>query len=217
MVGSSPINPMPSEHMDKHNHTSPDSQADNIDLYALGMLSAAERAEFETAIRAGEIDANDLDESLQTITGLSEEIAAAMPTPRKAVKDALMSAITGQPAAPAESVTKEQMFLYANDGEWQELFPGIRIRVLHYNEADGRTMFLARLGPGSAYPAHRHKGLEECLVLEGDLHVDGRVLRAGDFTAAYDENVHIDTHSEEGCLLLLTSPLNDEMLGDDHA
>lgn len=207
---------MPSEHMDKNNHTSPDSSADNVDLYVLGMLSAAERAEFEAAVHAGEIDANDLDESLQTLTGLSEEIAAAMPTPRKAVKDALMSAITGGPAESSKRETKEQMFLYADDGEWHELFPGIRIRVLHQNEADGRTMFLARLDPGSAYPAHRHKGLEECLVLEGDLNVDGRTLRAGDFTAAYDENVHIDTHSKEGCLLLLTSPLNDEMLDDDH-
>jgi len=84
--------------------------------------------------------------------------------------------------------------------------------VLHQDVEHARTMFLVRLEPGAEYPSHRHMGLEECLVIEGDLHVDGNVLRSGDFTATYSDKIHIDTHSKEGCLLLISSPMNDEFL-----
>jgi anti-sigma factor ChrR (cupin superfamily) len=105
-----------------------------------------------------------------------------------------------------------QIFVLANGGEWVELLPGIQMKVLHQDVEHSRTTFLARLAPGASYPSHRHMGLEECLVIDGDLHVDGTVLRSGDFTASYYDKVHIDTHSEEGCLLLISSPMNDEFL-----
>ncbi|HVZ41309.1 MAG TPA: cupin domain-containing protein [Candidatus Kapabacteria bacterium] len=193
--------------MNEKTHTSPEQSADTAALYALGTLSPSEVEEFESRILAGQVDPVELDESLQAMTALCEEVASVMPTPRRAVKDSIMAAI----GAPPE---REQVFLYAHEGEWQEIMPGISLRLLHEDPVQGRTMVLARLQPGAAYPPHRHMGLEQCLVLEGDLHVDGHDLRSGDFTASYFNKIHIDTHSKEGCLLLLTTPLNDEIL--DH-
>ena len=196
--------------MEENNKNTPDRQAELIELYALGMLTPEETTEFEVQVMAGTIDANALEENLRATTALAEELASVMPAPRRAVKDAIMAAIAPpQPEGPEEP---KQIFVLANEGEWQEMAPGIAMKVLHHDASMQRTTVLVRIAPGAAYPAHRHRGLEECLVLEGDLRVDGTILRAGDFTASYEEKVHIDTHSEEGCLLLISSPLNDEIL-----
>jgi len=197
--------------METNNNNTPGHEAESIDLYALGLLSARETAEFEAEVLAGEVDAESLEEQLQTITALCEDIAQSMPTPRRAVKDAIMAAIA--PAQPNARLSESgQIFVLSKGGEWAELLPGIMMKVLHQDDEHNRTTFLARLAPGASYPSHRHMGLEECLVIEGDLHVDGTVLREGDFTASYYNKVHIDTHSEAGCLLLISSPMNDEFL-----
>lgn len=199
--------------MNTNTNNTPGDPADKAELYALGLLSPREAEEFEAKVLAGEVDAEALEEHLQTMTALCEEIAQVMPTPRRAVKDAIMAAIA-PPASQSEpgGDASGQIFLFAKDGEWVEMMPGITMKVLHHDVEHERTTFLVRLAPGAQYPSHRHMGLEECLVIEGDLHVDGNVLRSGDFTATYSDKVHVDTHSEEGCLLLISSPMNDEFL-----
>lgn len=199
--------------MNTNTNNTPGDPADDAGLYALGLLSPRETEEFEAKVLAGEVDAEALEEHLQTMTALCEEMAQVMPTPRRAVKDAIMAAIAPPtPHAEPKVDPSGQIFLLANEGEWVEMLPGIMMKVLHQDVEHGRTTFLARLAPGAQYPSHRHMGLEECLVIEGDLHVDGSVLRSGDFTASYQDKVHIDTHSEDGCLLLISSPMNDEFL-----
>lgn len=178
------------------------------ELYALGALSPAEREKLEADILAGNIDPEDIHEHLQTITELAEDIASVMPAPRRAVKDGIMAAISGT-ETPQEQKT---IFVLADEGVWVDMAPGISIKVLFQDADKARTTLLVRLQPGAAYPPHRHIGTEECLVLEGDLHVDGTVLHAGDFTVSFNDRIHTDTHSSEGCLLLINSPMNDEFL-----
>jgi anti-sigma factor ChrR (cupin superfamily) len=192
-------------------HTNPDDPADLASLYALGALSADEAEAFEANINAGGPGTEELDEHLGTMIDLCEELASVMPTPRRAVKDAIMATIAGM-EAPSSSRDQGQVFILANQGEWQDMAPGIKAKILYADPTGDRTTLLVRIDPGAAYAPHRHQGLEECLVIEGDLHVDGTILRAGDYTASFQDKVHIDTHSEEGCLLLISSPLNDEFL-----
>ena len=189
-------------------HTNPDDPAELAALYALGALGAGEAEAFEAHVIAGEASA---EEHLNTMTDLCEELASIMPTPRRAVKDSIMAAIAGldAPSAPED---QGQIFVLSNQGEWQDMAPGITAKILYADPKGDRTTLLVRIDPGAAYAPHRHQGLEECLVLEGDLHVDGTVLHAGDYTASFLDKVHIDTHSEQGCLLLISSPLNDEFL-----
>ncbi len=195
-------------------HTSPESGA----LYALGALAPDEAAAFESRLLAGEVDARELEDHLQVMTALCEEIASVMPAPRRTLKDAVMAAVTPQAEEqpPAETMPR-QIFVLAGEGEWQQAAPGISLKILHADPHGERTTVLVRIDPGAAYPPHRHRGVEECLVLEGDLHVDGTVLTAGDFTASFHDKIHIDTHSRQGCLLLISSPLNDEFLGHEGA
>jgi len=200
----------------EQNNNDPRTFPESGALYALGALPADEAAAFESRLLAGDVDAGELEDHLLTMTALCEEIASAMPTPRRALKDAVMAAITPPTEEPPQTEeTPKQIFVLAEEGEWQQAAPGISLKLLHADPEGARTTVLVRIDPGAAYPPHRHRGVEECLVLEGDLHVDGRVLGAGDFTASFYDKVHIDTHSEGGCLLLISSPLNDEFLGPD--
>jgi anti-sigma factor ChrR (cupin superfamily) len=65
---------------------------------------------------------------------------------------------------------------------------------------------------GTSYPPHRHADVEECYVLQGDLRVAGRVLRAGDYQRADRDSVHGVQSTENGCLLLIVSSTDDELL-----
>jgi anti-sigma factor ChrR (cupin superfamily) len=72
---------------------------------------------------------------------------------------------------------------------------------------------LVRMAAGTSYPGHRHARAEECLVVQGDLHVgDDLVMHAGDFQRAEPGSVHVPQWTERGCLLLVTSSVDDDLL-----
>jgi anti-sigma factor ChrR (cupin superfamily) len=90
---------------------------------------------------------------------------------------------------------------------------GIRVRRLAVDPLAGRVTMLVRMAPGTAYPAHRHGGAEECFVLEGDVRVgEGLHMRAGDFQRAEAGSVHPVQTTDGGCLLLIASSTSDELL-----
>ena len=111
-----------------------------------------------------------------------------------------------------ESDSLAHVILRSDEGEWADILPGIKVKVLFENPTSGRTTYLARLQPGATYPDHRHHGEEELLVLEGDIYLSGQPLYPGDFSVSVPDSVHHDTHSRGGCLCLVTSRMNDEFL-----
>jgi anti-sigma factor ChrR (cupin superfamily) len=57
-----------------------------------------------------------------------------------------------------------------------------------------------RMQPGAVTIAHDHSGMEEFLVLEGDLvDADGTVFTTGDFVS-YDPGTHHHSSTAGGCL-----------------
>jgi quercetin dioxygenase-like cupin family protein len=71
---------------------------------------------------------------------------------------------------------------------------------------------LVRMEPGSSYPGHVHGGPEECYVISGDLRVgDSLHMRAGDYQRVAAGMTHPVQSTDEGCLLLITSSLHDEL------
>jgi anti-sigma factor ChrR (cupin superfamily) len=69
-----------------------------------------------------------------------------------------------------------------------------------------------RMEPGTSYPRHRHKGVEEGYVLEGDLHVGDEAMKAGDCQRAETESIHAVQSTESGCLLRIVSSTVDELV-----
>ncbi|TAJ19241.1 MAG: hypothetical protein EPO68_06585 [Planctomycetota bacterium] len=91
--------------------------------------------------------------------------------------------------------------------------PGISVRKLFVDADADRVTMLVRMRAGASYPGHRHAGPEECYVLAGDIRVGPDLhMRAGDYQRADVGSVHPVQSTDGGCLLLITSSLNDELL-----
>jgi quercetin dioxygenase-like cupin family protein len=90
-------------------------------------------------------------------------------------------------------------------------FEGIEARRLFVDHDNDRVTMLVRMRAGARYPGHVHASAEECYVVSGDLHVGDRRMHAGDFQRAEPGSLHPVQSTENGCVLLLTSSLHDEL------
>ncbi|MBI5435467.1 MAG: cupin domain-containing protein [Planctomycetes bacterium] len=88
-----------------------------------------------------------------------------------------------------------------------------RITALFSVDAEARkATMLIRMAAGTSYPRHRHAAREECFVLEGTLEVGASTLRAGDFQVAERDSIHDVQATDTGCLLLIVSSQDDELV-----
>jgi quercetin dioxygenase-like cupin family protein len=72
---------------------------------------------------------------------------------------------------------------------------------ISYDPATGQGCYAMRMQPGAVTIAHDHVGMEEFLILEGDLiDSDGTVLGPGDFVS-YEAGTHHNSRTESGCLI----------------
>ena len=93
-----------------------------------------------------------------------------------------------------------------DEGQWFESSPGVLVKRLFENPETGTFTSLVRMLPGSIGTLHRHPGIEECIILEGDFHVAGSVLGPGDYHIAGAASVHDKPYSIGGTLLLIIGP-----------
>lgn len=103
-------------------------------------------------------------------------------------------------------------FVRASEGVWHNLAPGVVAKVLSYDSVSHRVTSLLRIAPGTSYAPHRHAAAEELYVLEGGCLCGGRELAVGDYHRAEAGTEHHDTSSDDGCLLLVISSPQNEML-----
>ena len=70
-----------------------------------------------------------------------------------------------------------------------------------YDAETEQGTYLMRMEPGAVTIAHDHAGMEEFLVLEGDLvDSDGTTFGPGDFVS-YEAGTHHNSWTEGGCLI----------------
>lgn len=101
----------------------------------------------------------------------------------------------------------------AQDGGFRPLaIPGISVRPLFHDKDRNYVTTLVRFEPGARYPVHRHSQVEECYVLEGDLHHGETVYGPGDYQRAEPGSLHGEQWSEKGCLVLILADPQDEVL-----
>jgi len=112
----------------------------------------------------------------------------------------------------SQSLSQGLTFIKAAEGVWRELAPGVSAKVLSFDAVSRRASTLLRIAPGTSYAPHRHTEMEELFVLEGGCRVAGCELTAGDYHRAEAGTEHHDTSSDDGCLLLIISSPQNEML-----
>ena len=173
------------------------------DFYAAGALERDELAEFKEHLSSGCLQCQRrIRETQNTLAGIPTSLELISPAP--AVKQRILDRI--------DSETAGLVFIHAAEGSWVEAEPGIFAKILNMDAERGRLTALVRLAPGSRYAAHRHLGSEEVLVLEGSCYCGGRLLRKGDYHRAEVGSIHVDMRTDEGSLMLITAPLQSEML-----
>jgi anti-sigma factor ChrR (cupin superfamily) len=68
---------------------------------------------------------------------------------------------------------------------------------------------LVRLAPNVEYPPHRHAGVEELHLLDGELWIDDRKLLPGDYNFAQAPSGDKRVWSETGCTCVLVTSTRD--------
>ena len=71
-----------------------------------------------------------------------------------------------------------------------KIHPNLRIKVLMRDDKQGQVAALVRFPPGYVEPAHQHVTSHCVVVLEGEQHVAGKVLKKGDFHYAPPNTLH---------------------------
>jgi anti-sigma factor ChrR (cupin superfamily) len=96
--------------------------------------------------------------------------------------------------------------------EWKEAAPGISCKLLSADLEQNRVSMLVRLAPGTHYPSHRHDDAEELHLLHGELIIDDKTFRPGDYRRAEPGTVDHRVWTETGCTCLLMTSLHDVIL-----
>ncbi|HEX8502612.1 MAG TPA: cupin domain-containing protein [Pyrinomonadaceae bacterium] len=222
-------------------HTTADEEAaGRAALYALGALEGDEARDFEEHVAAGcEACAVELREFEGVVAGLG--LAAAEAEPPEGVRSRLLALVSegggGAAGGAAEDCAAEDcaeaapadaaadgpnlhgggegfLVVRAGEGAWLPTGDaGVSYKMLYADPGRGTFTTLVRMRPGSRIRPHRHLGVEQCLVLEGDVRSGATGMTAGDFNCSLPGSVHEELVTINGALLLLVSPERYEPIG----
>ncbi len=132
-----------------------------------------------------------------------------------ALRDRLLESIrkkSALPSRPISPVIFEEaglIVLRTSQMEWTSPSPAFSVKVLFDDKAHDMTTTIVRMEPGTIYPPHRHKRVEEVYVLQGHLQVE---LQEGDFCLSQPDTVHQGSYSKTGCLLVVKTSKYDEIV-----
>lgn len=188
-------------------HSVADEQIrEQLALYALGALSQQEArvVEFHLAENC-EVCASELQQFESVVEALGFSVRPAMPP--ASVREKLISGLAKETQAisPSPGASLRNYTLREDEGEWTETSPGVFEKHLFSDEGRGTVTTLIRLMPGIKLPSHRHLGLEECLVIEGDFHVGDEEFGSGDYRCVMPGTIDETPFSINGTLLLIIS------------
>lgn len=93
--------------------------------------------------------------------------------------------------------------------DWEDVAPGISCKLLATDAERERVSMLVRLAPGTAYPPHRHAGVEELFLLYGELWIEDRKLHPGDYSRGELGTADDRVWSETGCTCVLITSSSD--------
>jgi anti-sigma factor ChrR (cupin superfamily) len=150
-------------------------------------------------------------QELETVRPIIESLAA-WPTdllrPSASLWDRLAQRIAAETGQEPASLAPGRPW----EPEWQEAAPGISVQLLATDTEKHRISMLVRLAPATEYPAHRHAGVEELHLLQGELMIGDRRLYPGDYNRAEPGTVDHRVWSETGCTCVLITSLHDALL-----
>ena len=193
------------------NHTTVDEEAaGRAALYALGALEEDEAREFEEHLAAG---CAACAAELREFETVARDLCLAAPEaePPAGVRARLLALVSEERGGTGPNLPGDDasgfLVLRAGEGRWHPTDDaGVSFKLLYADRERGTITTLVRMEPGSRIRSHRHLGVEQCLVLEGDVRSGAIGMTAGDFNCSLPGSVHEELVSDNGALLLLVSP-----------
>jgi anti-sigma factor ChrR (cupin superfamily) len=176
-------------------------------LYALQALPSAEVAGMEAQIAACPA----CREELGTLRPIVASFVA-WPTDVLRPESSLWDRLARRIAAETRTEPVHAAASQHAEPEWAVAGPGVFYKILAADAASRRVSLLVRLAPGADYPPHRHAGVEELHLLDGELWVDDKRLLPGDYIRGEAGTVDHRVWSETGCTCVLLTSTDDILL-----
>lgn len=185
----------------------PCGQAELVALYSLRALPPGEMS----AVRAHLDVCAQCRQELQALHPVVDALVfwpADVLRPPESMWERLERRISAEAhAEPASSATQPWP-----EPEWDEVGPGISVKLLATDAERDRVSMLVRLAPGVDYPPHTHAGTEELHLLSGELWINDHKLRPGDYSRAEPGTIDHRVWSETGCTCVLVTSRLDAIL-----
>jgi anti-sigma factor ChrR (cupin superfamily) len=179
-------------------------QSAQLCAYAIQALPTSEAAEVEAHLASCPLCQREL-AALRPVV----ERFVAWPTdvlrPPASLQERLAQRIAAETGAAAVAPPAPQWA----EPDWEEVAPGIFCKLLATDTERHRVSMLVRLLPGVAYPPHVHAEFEELHLLDGELWIDDRLLRPGDYNSAHAPTSDNRVWSETGCTCVLITSTRD--------
>jgi anti-sigma factor ChrR (cupin superfamily) len=182
-------------------------QTEVVTALALGALPAPEVPAVEAHLAVCAACRAEYD-SLQAVVNALPDWPAESLRPNASLWNRLASRI--EDGAPRASTASSAPFL-GEEPEWKDVAPGLSCKIFSIDSARGRISMLVRLAAGTDYPPHTHAGVEELHLLDGELWIDDRKLRAGDYNRAEPGTTDGRVWSEIGCICVLITSVQDRL------
>ena len=191
-------------------HQTVEEVAERASLYALGALDEEDARLFEAHLSEG------CDECAEEVRSFNPVIASlgtcpTEATPSPGVRERLAAFLTKEarldesPIASTETSSRQMVKIRSNEGEWQLLATGVYRKTLFEDQERGTTTSIIKLQPGAHIPSHHHGGIEECIVLEGDVYSGTETFAAGDYLCMPAGSMHEQLFSTNGALLFIVA------------
>lgn len=182
-------------------------------LYVAGAMSEIERERFEDRVLRGD---SEFIEALRAAAPAMEALASACPPidPGQRARSAIEARLGIETRAAQHAhhhghaeEEQEGLFVlrYGNVRWWPTGLPGVKEHTLLADKKNNRRTTLLKMAPGSFIPDHDHAGIEEVLMIEGDLSIGDEKLGPRDYFRITPGARHGEPRTTKGCICLVFS------------
>jgi anti-sigma factor ChrR (cupin superfamily) len=180
------------------------AQSELVCAYAVQALPAAEVPRIEAHLSACEhcrCELEALRPALDALVAWPADVLRPTASLQARLARRIAADAGGDPLPPPPRQWREP--------DWEEVAPGIFVKLLATDAERHRVSMLVRLLPNVEYPPHTHAGLEELHLLDGELWIDDRKLYPGDYNRAEAPTGDKRVWSETGCTCVLVTSTKD--------
>ncbi|MBM3801444.1 MAG: hypothetical protein FJW26_03935 [Acidimicrobiia bacterium] len=195
-------------------HPSKEDQSELALGYSLGLLDPAERQCLEAHLSAG---CADCDAEVSSFSQVARALSLSPPSvaPPARLRSRLLQAVAGCPVGVREGAGSSWRIVRTAELSWRPSGrQGLWEKRLLYDPVQCRSTRLIKLDPGASIPAHRHRGDEESMVLEGVGRFGELAFGPCDYHRASSRSLHPPFLSESGCVCLIFSGSEHEFLSE---